>query len=141
MKNVIGMRFKGFWKLVSLIFTVILMSQCLYGCGNDDPDEEDFKTEYQAVLLTNGTYYFGKIEKIWPNFIELKDVYYIKSEQNQRTKIFENKLFSRRKELYLPDHMFVNNKHIVSIEPVSSSSVIVQIIKGSKTGLHDTTFK
>ena len=40
------------------------------------------KNQYQAVFLTNGQVYFGKLESGGPQFLRLKDVYYLQTNQD-----------------------------------------------------------
>lgn len=119
--------------IMALVLILAIATMGLQGCKNTGLDKQDLKTEYQTVLLTNGVYYFGKIENIGSKFIELKDVYFIKTIQNPETKQFENKLLSKAKELHKPDRIYINLQQVLTIEPVSADSRIVQLIKGAKT--------
>jgi hypothetical protein len=116
------------WLFV-LVMTPFLF---LYGCGKDDLKKEDFKTEYQAVFLANGSVYFGKIEKIGKNYIEMTDIFYVQSQQNPDTKQVESRLVKRGKELHAPDRMYINSAHILLIEPVSPDSKMVTTMKEIK---------
>ena len=39
--------------------------------------------KYQAVFLTNGQVYFGKLEKVGGGYYKLKDVYYLQNKSNE----------------------------------------------------------
>jgi hypothetical protein len=71
------------------------------GCQQNKPDlkNEDFKTEYQVVLLIGGMAYYGKVEKVGNHFIEMADVYYV---QNLQTKEGQGILVKRGKEWHGP---------------------------------------
>ena len=43
-------------------------------------------TPYQAVLLTNGSAYFGRLEGLGTPFPVLRDVFYVQSTQDPQTK-------------------------------------------------------
>ena len=45
-----------------------------------------FETSYQAVLLTNGNVYFGRLEDYGTRFPVLKDVFYVQTTTNPETK-------------------------------------------------------
>jgi hypothetical protein len=47
-------------------------------------------TPYQAVLLTNGSAYFGQPEGLGTPFPVLRDVFYVQSTQNPETKQVSN---------------------------------------------------
>lgn len=88
-----------------------------------------FTTPYQAVLLTNGSAYFGKLEGYGTPHPVLKEVYYIVTQQNPETKQTTNVLVQRGKgELHQPDRMYLNPNQIVWVEPVGPNSKIAQLI-------------
>jgi hypothetical protein len=92
----------------------------------------DLSTQYQAVVLTNGQVYFGKLDKLGPSYPTLRDVYYIQSQQNPETKQVSNTLVKRGRELHGPDHMILNAQHILFIEPVRADSQLGKLIGESK---------
>ncbi|MGD0275409.1 MAG: hypothetical protein ABSB79_05055 [Syntrophales bacterium] len=112
-----------------LAFTIIV----LQGCNKTGLDKQDLKTEYQAIQMINGMYYFGKVENIGSKFIELKDIYLIRTIQNPDTKQSEGKLIAKSRELHKPDRMYISLQQVLTIEPVSPDSKIMQLIKGAKT--------
>jgi len=63
--------------------------------------------KYYAILLTNGSVYFGHIESLGSAFPVLHDVYYVQSAQNPDTKAVSNILVKRGKEWHGPDGMIV----------------------------------
>lgn len=85
-------------------------------------------TPYQAVLLSNGSAYFGKIEGLGTPYPQLTEVYYVQSRQNPETKQTMNILVKRGNELHGPDRMILNANDIVFIEPVNPSSRVAQLI-------------
>lgn len=109
-----------------MIIFMILCAIVIQGCGDDDVYRGDFKTEYQGVFLVNGTGYFGKIQKMGGNFIELSDVYYVENQKSSET--VKTVLIKRGNEIHRPDRMFINVAHILIIEPVAKDSNIAQSI-------------
>ena len=91
-----------------------------------------FKTPYQAVLLNNGAIYFGKLTRTWSDYPILSDVYYLQSVTNKDTNQTSNVLVKRGKEWHGPDHMVLNARNIVLIEPVGENSKVAQLITESK---------
>ena len=89
-------------------------------------------TKYYAVLLTNGSVYFGHVEGLGSAFPVLRDVYYVQSAQNPQTKEVSNALVKRGKEWHGPDRMIISEKSIVFLEPVGSDSRVAQLIAESK---------
>jgi len=92
----------------------------------------DLGTQYQAVVLTNGQVYFGKLEKLGAQYPTLNDVYYIHTQQNPDTKQVTNTLVKRGREMHAPDHMIINAQHILFIEPVRPDSQLGKAIEDAK---------
>ena len=87
---------------------------------------------YYAVLLNNGSVYFGRLEGLGSAYPVLRDVYYVQSNVNQETKAVTNVLVKRGKEWHAPDRMIVSEKAIVFVEPVGPDSKVAQLIAESK---------
>jgi uncharacterized membrane protein (DUF485 family) len=90
-----------------------------------------FATPFQAVLLANGSVYFGKLEGYGTVAPVLRQVYYIVAQTNPETKQSANVLVKRDKEMHEPDRMYLNPEQIVFVEPVSPSSKVAQLIAES----------
>ena len=90
------------------------------------------ETTYQAVLLDNGSVYFGKLQGAGADYPVLTEVYYVQSQVNQETKEVKNILIHRGNEWHAPDRMYLNARHIVLIEPVSPNSQVAKLIAQGK---------
>jgi hypothetical protein len=109
----------------------------LAGCEKHERGKgPEISTPYSAVLLDTGQLYYGKLEKAGSRFPELTDVYYIQSSVNQETKAVSNVLVRRGNEWHGPDRMFLNERHIVLVEPVGTSSKVAQLIEDDKKNKH-----
>jgi hypothetical protein len=89
-------------------------------------------TPYQAVLLSNGSAYFGQLEGLGTPFPVLRDVFYVQSKQDPTTKQVSNILVKRGKEWHAPDRMILNSSMIVLVEPVNPTSRVAQLISQAK---------
>ncbi|HMK28294.1 MAG TPA: hypothetical protein VK473_01325 [Terriglobales bacterium] len=87
-----------------------------------------FETPYQAVLLANGSVYFGHLQGYGGQHPVLNDVYYVVSQTNPETKQVNNVLVKRGKELHEPDRMYLNPNQLVFVEPVGTGSKVAQLI-------------
>ncbi|MDQ1468796.1 MAG: hypothetical protein QOJ99_276 [Bryobacterales bacterium] len=85
-------------------------------------------TPYQAVLLSNGSAYFGRLEGLGTPYPVLKEVYYVQSRPGQDPKQPVNVLVKRGKEWHAPDRMILNAAMIVFVEPVNPGSRVSQLI-------------
>jgi len=93
----------------------------------------EFATPYQAVLLTNGSVYFGHLHGYGGHRPELTDVYYIVTQTNPENKQANNVLVKRGKELHAPDRMYLNPQHILFVEPVGTGSKVAELIAQAQT--------
>jgi hypothetical protein len=107
------------------------------GCGGQKPAPASAAidgSKYYAVLLTNGSVYFGKLEGMGSPSPVLLDVFYIQQvPADPNTKQPASMvLVHRGKELHAPDRMILNDKSIVFVEPVGADSRVAQLIKEAK---------
>jgi hypothetical protein len=117
---------------VGAIIGVLVLAAASFSCSNSGDQPLKFETDYQAVLLINGSVYFGKLEGYGTKFPVLRDVYYVQSGTNPETKQVTNVLVKRGKELHGPDRMYLNPIQIILVEPVGRDSKVAQLIADSK---------
>jgi hypothetical protein len=113
------------WSLAGLLVAVVAGFHIFHSV-RDSPIQ--FSTPYQAVLLTNGSVYFGHLQDYGGHHPILTDVYYVVSQTNPETKQTNSVLVKRGKELHEPDRMYLNPNQIVFVEPVGTSSKVAQLI-------------
>ena len=116
---------QGVWVLTGIVVMVVallLLKELKPGPA------VTFSTPYQAVLLTNGTAYFGKLDGYGTQRPVLKEVYYIVSQTNPETKQTNNVLVRRGKELHEPGDMHLNPNQILCVEDVGPNSKVAQLI-------------
>jgi len=119
----------------------------LFGQTSDNLKIDQGK--YQAVFLTNGQVYFGKIAAHEGNYVELDDIYYLqvkpvlqqgdngnsnenKNPQEQKTELSLVKLGN---ELHGPlDRMMINRDQIVFIEDLKDDSKVTDAIHRYQQG-------
>jgi hypothetical protein len=113
--------------------------------GNVRGSSVDFSTPYQAVLLTNGSVYFGRLQGYGSPHPVLTDIYYIVTQTTPQEKPekpgsqppasqVNNILVKRGKELHEPDRMYLNPEHILFVEPVGANSKVAQLIVQAQAG-------
>jgi hypothetical protein len=118
-------------------FVAVLLLAGLTACDRGDRQKgPEITTPYSAVLLDNGQLYYGKLVNAGSRFPELTDVYYIQSGVNPETKAATAVLVRRGNEWHGPDRMFLNEHHIVLIEPVGTGSKVAQLIEADKQAKH-----
>lgn len=106
-------------------------------------------SDWQAVFLSNGQVYFGKLKGENSNYPTLEDVYYLQvqkvpiqpaqaannTEGVQPAQKTQDQMILVKfgTELHRPmDKMFINKDHILMYEDLSEASSVVQAIQGYK---------
>ncbi len=95
--------------------------------------------KYQAVFMTNGQVYFGKLSDVTRTYADLTDVYYLQVQQavqpaanntDQKSQVSLTKLGS---ELHGPtDKMHISRDQILFWENLKDDSTVVKAIKEYK---------
>ena len=114
---------------IAAILAVALVWAVWHLCA---PGKVTFKTAYQAVLLTNGSVYYGKLEGLGGPFPVLRDVFYVQAAADPNTKQTTSVLIRRGKEWHAPDYMVLNANHILLVEPVTAGSRVANLIAEAK---------
>ena len=113
--------------ILGIVAVIVIAAGALYWYKRPAATPE-MTTPYQAVLLSNGSAYFGRLEGLGTPFPVLRDVFYVQSSQDPQTKQVSNILVKRGKEWHAPDRMILNSNMIVLVEPVSPGSRVAQLI-------------
>ena len=117
-----------------VVATLAILLAGLTACDRQGREKgPEITTPYSAVLLDNNQLYYGKLANAGSSFPELTDVYYIQSQANQETKAVTSVLVRRGAEWHGPDRMFLNERHIILIEPVGTGSKVAQLIEADKS--------
>lgn len=96
--------------------------------------------QYQALFLTNGQVYFGKINRIGGDVVTMSDIYYLQQSsdvQNQDDKKQQSQnqltLTKLGKELHGPeDTMYIERSQVLFWENLKNDSQVVTTIKKEK---------
>ncbi len=126
------------WFIGLIIVLVLFVAVCAI-VGKKIKNRLTVNSEYQAVFLTNGQVYFGKLE-MEHRWVELTDIYYLQATQplQQGTEPAQPannqiQLVKLGSELHGPkDQMFIERDKILFWENLKDDSKVVQKIKESK---------
>jgi len=121
------MKIKSMGLLVSVFIIVVFVLLSIQGCQQDTNPK--IQTEYQSVVLSNGQYFFGKIEFLGKDYVRLKDVFYIYPQIDPKTKKVMSTLMKKGTELHGANQMYINTRYVMAIEPVSSESPVAKLMK------------
>ncbi len=102
--------------------------------------EQPDKNKYQAVFLTNGQVYFGKLTDNGGNYVKLTGIFYLQSkDQSVQPKDTNSKnqsnltLIKLGKELHAPEDMMeISRQQVLFWENIQDSGKVVQAIKDYK---------
>ncbi len=118
---------------IAAVAIVMAGTSLVFSAGRRTRPTTAFDTPYQAVLLTGGLTYYGKLSGLGTAFPTLSDVYYVQNQTNPETKQVSSILVKRGKEWHAPNRMYLNASQIILVEPVSPGSKVAQLIAESKT--------
>jgi len=117
------------WILAGIL---VIAAAAWHLIGHFRDSSTQFPTPYHAVLLANGSVYFGHLQGYGGRQPVMTDVYYVVTQANPETKQTNNILVKRGKELHEPDRMYLNPSLIVLVEPVGPNSKVAQLIAQAK---------
>ena len=117
-----------FVAIILLLFFLTFLAWAFLSPVNRQ-NEVKFPTPYQAVLLSNGAVYYGKLAGYGTKSPVLTNVFYILSRQDPNTKETSNILVKRGKELHGPDRMYLSPGSIVFVETVTAGSKVAKLIQ------------
>lgn len=103
-------------------FALPLLSAC------ERPPKIHTDSEFQAVYLDNGQILYGRLEGSGTAYPVLRDVYFIQRQTHPETKEIRSVLLKRGAEWHAPGFMYLNDRHIVAIEPVAKESKVARLI-------------
>lgn len=94
------------------------------------------KDQYQALFLTNGQVYFGKVTQADAQTIKISDIYYLQVQQPVQPKdektpeAAETQLLKLGDELHSPeDEMYIDRGQVLFWENLKDSGRVTQAIK------------
>jgi hypothetical protein len=133
---------KGPWILLLTIVVVLAVLGVVFRDRLGKPKEgKTMQAQYQAVFLTNGQVYFGKLSDVNDRYLKLENIYYLqvtpvlqtKTEGETGTQATQQQQLSLVKlgqELHGPqDSMFVNRDQVLFFEDLKDDGKVVQAIK------------
>ncbi|MEK7618196.1 MAG: hypothetical protein AAB410_03540 [Patescibacteria group bacterium] len=146
----------GFVVVVIVVLGVLFRDKLFGGSSGKTADGKPAMTSkpsgYQAVFLTNGQVYFGKMSSTDSNFATMVDIFYLQvvqpplqgqQDQNQPAVAQPQPQISLVKlgnELHGPvDEMKINREHILFFEDLRSDGQVVQAINNYKANPPGTT--
>jgi hypothetical protein len=121
--------------LIALILVVLVVRTQLFRAGvaslfAPSAAEVIDRNAYQAVFLTNGSTYFGKLEAQGDQWFVLTDVFYLSASDQTGAQ-----LIKRGSEAQGPkEPMIISQEQVLFIENLRDDSDIVTLIKKFKSG-------
>lgn len=125
--------------VVVAVLAGLVLFRDRFGAGKKDGSTSTGQSsEYQAMFLSNGQVYFGKISKERGEYVKLTDIFYLQvtpvqgsqAEPKQQPTL---QLVKLGNELHGPvDEMHINREHILFYEDLKEDGKVVQAIKEYK---------
>ncbi len=120
---------------------VIVLAVLCVALNNRSDLPKGLSSKWQAVFLTDGQVYFGKLDDYNNKYVKLTDVYYLKfsnglqQEKDGVTSISGRNLnlIKLGGEAHGPEgEMYISKSQIMFFENLKESSTVVQAILGNK---------
>jgi len=89
-------------------------------------------TTYQAVVLENGSVFYGRIDHLGTDFPVLRDAFTVQSEPDPITHQPRYVLVKRKDGVNGADHMIFAATAIAFVEPVTPESTVGKLISQSR---------
>lgn len=128
------------WIIVAVVLLILagaLMGWRLYASSTSSLIKKD---RYQAVFLTNGQVYFGKLSKVNDQNYRLTDIYYLESNNTQAGAAANTqntgttpKLLKFGKEIHGPENeMIISEKQVLFFENITPEGNVGKAIESDK---------
>lgn len=128
--------------IVAIIAIIVLIGGSWFAWMKMAGGDTGIKTgQYQAVFLTNGQVYFGKVSDVNNSYVKLTDIYYLQVQQsvqpdNKNTDKDDQSQVSLAKlgsELHGPeDTMHISRQQVLFWENLKNDGKVVQAINSYK---------
>ncbi len=131
----------GRFIILSVVAIVVIVAGAVGGLllFNTMSNSSVDATKYQAVFLTNGQVYFGKIQNPGADYVELNDVFYLEAKENTSIQSAGNssesdlRLIKLGNEIHGPeDQMLINRDQIIFFENLESDGTVSSSISQFK---------
>lgn len=125
------------WALVAVCVILVVFGLLWYFRGSANEASQINSKEYQAVFLTNGQVYFGKLKTLNSQYVKLTDIYYLQAKETVQPKQKDNstsqdnnvQLVKLGNELHGPeDAMQINKDQVVFWENLKKDGKVTQAI-------------
>lgn len=122
--------------LLSLAILAVAISMLFYFGNKSKESEFVDRNKFQAVFLTNGQVYFGRVAEVTSKYVDLQSIYYLNSQQqpaaNSTQSSTQQTNFSLVKlgcELHGPaDQMIINRDQVSFWENLTSNGKVAKAI-------------
>jgi hypothetical protein len=128
--------------LLIVLSIAIISAMTIRGMGSISNNSAVKDKQYQAVFLTNGQVYFGKVSRVTGDYIKLASVYYLQVQQTvqptDKAKTTSTDSSAQQQvslaklggELHGPeDAMYINRSQVLFWENLKNDGKVVKAIK------------
>lgn len=134
--------------LLILVIAIALIAAVGLVMRSNDESKAINSNLYQAVFLTNGQVYFGKLKQVTKDHADLQDIYYLQTQTGEASEEAEDssnaadelqntssevKLIKLGNELHGPqDRMLISKQQVLFWENLKNDSKVAEAIKQFK---------
>ncbi len=127
------------WAVIIIVLLLVLSAVGFVVWRRQAVFADPASSGYEAVFLTNGQVYFGKLGGQDSTYLVLKDIYYLQANQSLQGATTTGQqpfsLVKLGKELHGPtDMMFINRSQVLFYENLRADSPVVKSIQTYMSG-------
>ena len=130
---------KKLWVVIIIVVVVLLALGCAARYYWMNGTSQIDSSKYQAVFLSNGQVYFGKIHDYYTDHPYLTNVYYIQAQNGQASTSTTSageanqQLVKLGGEIHAPENeMILNKQSILFVENLTNNGKVVKLIESGK---------
>ena len=131
---------KPLMAIIAAVVIIVLVLGGWFAWSSFNGDAGVKTGQYQAVFLTNGQVYFGKVSNVNGSYVKLTDIFYLQVQQSvqpdSKSSSSNNSQVSLAKlgsELHGPeDAMFISRQQVLFWENLKNDGKVVQAINSYK---------
>lgn len=138
-----GRSSRGPWVMLVIVVIIVLAVLGFLFRDKLSGKSSENLSGYQAVFLTNGQVYFGKVSHVDSDYVQLTDIFYLQvnqplqsgqnTQQQQQQQQPQLSLVKLGNELHGPaDEMYINHSQILFYEDLKNDGKVAQAIASYK---------
>jgi hypothetical protein len=113
----------------TLVVAALALAAIFLGISTIREAGDSTGTDYQAVQLTNGSVFYGRLSRLGSTYLRLEDPFTIEKRFDPDAGKENSILTGRKDDWHAPAFVLLNRQHVVTVEPITYGSRVWQLIR------------